>query len=386
MIIWLNGGFAAGKTTLAEHLHRRLPDAVVYDPEDVGVMLWKWMAPNDDFQDLPSWRELVAATALSLRRHHASTLIVPMSLICDAYRDEILGGLTEAGEEVLHVFLEADAGVLRERLDARVAGVENPGANQSAREWALTRVDAAIAAAARQPSGTLILRSDRLTPAELADEVLSAASRSRPWRSCGMGVTEGRDAPSTIQVLRWEQHRRMPWRNGGGVTYEVAASPADADLADFDWRISIAEVEAGGPFSAFPGVDRTIILIEGEWMALTIDGRRHRFGVRDPFSFDGGSETLCEVPGRSRDLNVMTRRGRVTASVAVFEADSSDCGAVDGGETVFVCLTPSVLLASGDGTEVELNALDAALTTGSAPLTIRGDGAVVVIQLRPVAA
>jgi gluconate kinase len=132
VIIWLNGGFAAGKTTLAEHLHRRLPGAVVYDPEDVGLMLWKWMAPNDDFPDLPSWRELVVATALSLRRHHASTLIVPMSLICDAYRDEILGGLTEAGEEVLDVFLEADAGVLRQRLDARVAAVENPRANQPA--------------------------------------------------------------------------------------------------------------------------------------------------------------------------------------------------------------------------------------------------------------
>jgi environmental stress-induced protein Ves len=189
-----------------------------------------------------------------------------------------------------------------------------------------------------------------------------------------------------MQVLRSGQHRRMPWRNGGGVTYEVASSPADADLADFDWRISIAEVEAGGPFSAFPEIDRTIVLIEGEWMALTVDGRRHRFGIRDPFSFDGDSETLCEVPGRSRDLNVMTRRGRATASVAVFEADSPDRGAVDGSETVFVCLTPSVLLASADGTEVELNASDAALATGSAPLTIRGDGAVVVIQFRPVAA
>jgi gluconate kinase len=175
VIIWLNGGFAAGKTTLAEQLHRRLPDAVVYDPEDVGLMLWKWIRPNDDFQDLPSWRELVVATALSLRRHHADTLIVPMSLIRDAYRDEILGGLAEAGEEVLHVFLEADAEALQERLNARVAPVETPGTNQSAREWALSRVDAAIVAAARQPSGTLMLRSDRLTPAELADEVLSAA-------------------------------------------------------------------------------------------------------------------------------------------------------------------------------------------------------------------
>jgi environmental stress-induced protein Ves len=201
-----------------------------------------------------------------------------------------------------------------------------------------------------------------------------------------MRMSTGADAPSTMQVLRWEQHRRMPWRNGGGVTYEVASSPADADLADFDWRISIADVEAGGPFSVFPEIDRTIILVEGEWMALTVDGRRRRFGLRDPFSFDGGSETLCEVPRRSRDLNVMTRRGRAAAAVAVFEADSPGRGAIDGCETVFVCLASSILLASADGTEVELNALDAALTRDPAPLTIRGDGAVAVIRLGPVAA
>jgi AAA domain len=120
VIIWINGGFGAGKTTLAEELHRRLPDAVVYDPEDVGLMLWKWLRPDGDFQHLPSWRELVVATALSLRRHHAETLIVSMSLIRDAYRAEILGGLADAGQEVLHVFLAADADVLRERLSARV--------------------------------------------------------------------------------------------------------------------------------------------------------------------------------------------------------------------------------------------------------------------------
>ena len=196
-------------------------------------------------------------------------------------------------------------------------------------------------------------------------------------------MSASRDAPSAMRVLRFEQHRRMPWRNGGGVTYEVASSPADAGLAGFDWRISIAEVEAGGPFSAFPDIDRTIVLIEGEWMALTVDGRRHRLGIRDPFSFDGGSETVCEVPRRSRDLNVMTRRGRATAAVAVLDAESPDRGGVEGRETVFVCLTPSVLLASADGTEVALDALDAVLATGSVPPMIRGDGAVVVVQLGP---
>jgi gluconate kinase len=179
VIIWINGGFGAGKTTLAQELHRRLPDAVVYDPEDVGLMLWKQVPPNGDFQHLPSWRELVVATALSLRRHHADTLIVPMSLIRDAYRAEILGGLADAGEQVLHVFLEADADVLRDRHDAREDIPDNPEANQPAREWALSRIDAAIVAAARQPGGTLMLRSDRLTPAELADEVLAAAGLSQ---------------------------------------------------------------------------------------------------------------------------------------------------------------------------------------------------------------
>ncbi|HEY3982309.1 MAG TPA: AAA family ATPase [Streptosporangiaceae bacterium] len=172
MIIWINGAFGAGKTTLAEELHRRLPDAVLYNPEDVGLMLWKWMPPNGDFQHLPSWRELVVATALSLRRHHAGTLIVPMSLIRDGYRAEILGGLADGGEEVLHVFLEVDASVLRERLNARVTA---PGTdwNQAAVELSMTGVDEMVAAAARQPAGTLMLRSDRLTPAALADAVLA---------------------------------------------------------------------------------------------------------------------------------------------------------------------------------------------------------------------
>jgi hypothetical protein len=110
-----------------------------------------------------------------LRRHHADTLIVPMSLVNDAYRTEILSGLTDAGEELLHVFLAADASVLRKRLNARAPIRDNPETGESASEWALSRVDAAVAAAARQPDGTLILRSDRLTPAGLAREVLAKA-------------------------------------------------------------------------------------------------------------------------------------------------------------------------------------------------------------------
>jgi predicted kinase len=194
VIIWLNGGFGAGKTTLAAELHRRLPDAVVYNPEDVGLMLWKWLPPGGDFQHLPSWRQLVVATALSLRQHHAETLIVPMSLIRAAYRAEILGGLADAGEEVLHVFLQLDAGVLRERLNAR-ATHSGRDWDQAARDSGMTSIDEMVAAAAHQPAGTLMLRSDRLTPAELADAVLAAASRvnSSSTSSSVSPVHPGRD-------------------------------------------------------------------------------------------------------------------------------------------------------------------------------------------------
>jgi len=183
VIIWLNGGFGAGKTTLAAELQRRIPDAVVYDPEDVGLMLRKWTGVDGDFQHLPSWRDLVVASALSLRRHHAETLVVPMSLVRDAYRAEILGGLADAGEVVLHVFLEADAGVLRQRLKARVTHPDGDW-DQTARALGMTGVEEMVAAAARQPPGTLRLRSDHLSPAELADAVLAAAGLA------GAGATD----------------------------------------------------------------------------------------------------------------------------------------------------------------------------------------------------
>ena len=176
MIIWLNGGFGAGKTTLAYELLPRVPGAVVYDPEDVGAMLWKWLPRNDDFQDLPSWRELVVATAVSLRRHHAATLIVPMSLIRAAYRIEILDGLADAGEEIFHVFLNADGDELKRRLQARGAPPNTPLSAEAIREWAFSRVDTAVEAAGRQPKETLVLRSDQLSPAQLADQVLAAVA------------------------------------------------------------------------------------------------------------------------------------------------------------------------------------------------------------------
>ena len=121
-----------------------------------------------------------------------------------------------------------------------------------------------------------------------------------------------------MRILRADDYRRMPWKNGGGVTMEVAVWPPRAGLDDFGWRVSMARVESDGPFSAFPAVDRTLTLLSGEGMILSVEGY-------NPFGLTLHSEPLpfpADVPagarliaGPSTDLNVMTRRGTFTHAV-----------------------------------------------------------------------
>ena len=121
-----------------------------------------------------------------------------------------------------------------------------------------------------------------------------------------------------VKLLRAADYRRMRWKNGGGWTTELAASPASGDSADFDWRISIAEIESDRAFSLFPGYDRHIALLDGPGMELQFDSaeterldRRLRF-VR----FAGEWQTYGRLLGGTvRDFNVIARRDVVRAEV-----------------------------------------------------------------------
>jgi len=64
-------------------------------------------------------------------------------------------------------------------------------------------------------------------------------------------------------ILRAADRVAVPWKNGGGFTREVAAYPPQSDLGNFDWRVSLAEVRRGGPFSSFAGIDRHMAVICG---------------------------------------------------------------------------------------------------------------------------
>ena len=114
-------------------------------------------------------------------------------------------------------------------------------------------------------------------------------------------------------------YRRMPWKNGGGRTTEIAAAPPDAALDAFDWRVSIADVDVAGPFSRFPGVERTIVLIAGKGMRLAFGERRVDLCTPfDPYTFDGADDVDCTLlAGPVRDFNLMVRRGRARGVVSV---------------------------------------------------------------------
>jgi environmental stress-induced protein Ves len=110
-----------------------------------------------------------------------------------------------------------------------------------------------------------------------------------------------------------------PWKNGGGTTREIAAHPQGAGLETFGWRLSVAEVERDGPFSRFPGIDRTIVLLRGAGMRLRAEKEMREHVVTTigvPHAFPGEAAIVAHlVHGATSDFNVMTRRGQWSATV-----------------------------------------------------------------------
>jgi environmental stress-induced protein Ves len=111
-----------------------------------------------------------------------------------------------------------------------------------------------------------------------------------------------------FEIWPANRHTRMRWANGGGWTTEIIAEPS---REHWEWRLSVAEVDTAGPFSVFPGVDRSIALLRGKGFALTVDDSDEHI-IDTPFqSFDfaGDEPTSCRlIDGPVQDLNLMTTR------------------------------------------------------------------------------
>jgi environmental stress-induced protein Ves len=120
-----------------------------------------------------------------------------------------------------------------------------------------------------------------------------------------------------MEVIRVRDLVATPWKNGGGVTRQIAAGPPDADFANFDWRLSLAIVEAGGPFSTFPGVDRLMLILDGELELEMAGATPSRLTAHDSaLEFPGDAPVAAATPSAPvTDINVMVRRGLYTSSL-----------------------------------------------------------------------
>jgi environmental stress-induced protein Ves len=122
-------------------------------------------------------------------------------------------------------------------------------------------------------------------------------------------------AGSHSWIIPANEYRRERWRNQQGWTREIYKSP-DGD--DWNWRLSIAEIERDSAFSSFPGVDRELVLLSGHGVRLRFDdGEIHELlPPHDKLRFEGERGVVGElVDGPTHDINLMWRRDRVDAEL-----------------------------------------------------------------------
>ena len=162
-----------------------------------------------------------------------------------------------------------------------------------------------------------------------------------------------------MERLLSHAHRRMRWKNGKGETVEIAIEPPDASIDTFNWRISTAAVVEDGAFSCFEGVERTLAVLSGGELHLSIADRP---AVRldttsEPLAFAADAPCSARLVGAAvTDLNVMSRRGlwRHALQRLVRAAPVSSTAA-----TAVVVAAPGVAQLSVDGELIDLAPLDA---------------------------
>lgn len=181
------------------------------------------------------------------------------------------------------------------------------------------------------------------------------------------------------RIVRFAERRPERWSNGGGTTVEIARGPLGAADDAWDWRISVADIDRAGDFSAFPGRERLLTVVEGELLLLTVDGREQGLERLRPFRFGGGAAAEAALPtGAIRNLNVITGSG-FRAHVAIVELSGKRPQPVFGGQHA-VALQGRVAV----GGEA-LERYDAVVGSDETPPAVTGRGVLAVVSVDPAA-
>jgi glutaredoxin-related protein len=166
MILWINGTFGAGKTSIANELVRLLRHARIYDPEQVGYMLRHVLTePIEDFQDWPPWRQLVIETAAQVHQYIGGILVTPMTLLRRDYLQEIFDGLASRDLDVRHILVHADPDELARRIE------QDQGLPEQTRRWRRDHLDAYQQALPWLAACADLIDTTDLSPAQAAREI-----------------------------------------------------------------------------------------------------------------------------------------------------------------------------------------------------------------------
>lgn len=129
-------------------------------------------------------------------------------------------------------------------------------------------------------------------------------------------------------ILGPDSFRSMPWANGKGVTLELLRLDGPQGMI---FRLSRAQVVEDGPFSLFPGIERSLTVLTGPGFALRGEGIDLQARPLEPVAFPGDVPIRAEgVTGPSDDFNVMRARALPRSVVRVMRP-----GEELGGEWVF---------------------------------------------------
>ena len=139
-------------------------------------------------------------------------------------------------------------------------------------------------------------------------------------------------------LLREAQYLPVPWKNGGGVTREIHREPAEP--AAFDWRLSLATLDRPGPFSPFPGYQRTLVLVRGAGVELDFGahGAARLARIGELVTFDGAWVTQCRLlEGASSDLNLIVSQERAECMARCESIRAAERIETAGWTETFVC-------------------------------------------------